>query len=436
MIYDWIKNNPFTNGVGWDPYPLSLRLVNLIKWVFNGNKIDNVIKDSIELQVRFLLTRLEYHILGNHLFANAKALVFAGVFFDGPEAKKWFDRGLEIVNKEILEQVLPDGGHFELTPMYHSIFLEDILDLYNLAVNFKKLFTDSQKRIFHDTAIKMIKWLKTMLHPDKEISFFNDSCIGTAPSPNRLFAYAKKLGIENTYIKYNKHLIFLKNSGYIRVKFDKYLALLDVGNIGPSYLPGHGHADLFSFEMSLNGKRFIVNSGTSEYKSGKIRDLERSTKAHNTLAVNKLNSSEIWGEFRVAKRAYPKNLEIFEKENLIKISGYHNGYSRGLRKIIHKRTWFFSEKYIEICDELGGKIFSAYAYYHFHPDIQITPCDKGEYHILFSNKINYLIKISAGSSKIIDGHFSPSFGCRLNKKYLRVSPDKFNNIKFSISLNN
>ena len=37
-----------------------------------------------------------------------------------------------ILKKELSEQILPDGGHYELSPMYHSIILEDILDLHNI----------------------------------------------------------------------------------------------------------------------------------------------------------------------------------------------------------------------------------------------------------------------------------------------------------------
>ncbi|MEA1922030.1 MAG: hypothetical protein U9N63_05180, partial [Pseudomonadota bacterium] len=38
---------------------------------------------SLAIQVRYLRKRLEYHLLGNHPFANGKALVFAGLFLLG-----------------------------------------------------------------------------------------------------------------------------------------------------------------------------------------------------------------------------------------------------------------------------------------------------------------------------------------------------------------
>ena len=71
-------------------------------------------------------------LLGNHLFENAKALIFAGCFFEGAPADAWFECGAQVLGKELGEQILPDGGYFELSPMYHSIILEDILDLLSL----------------------------------------------------------------------------------------------------------------------------------------------------------------------------------------------------------------------------------------------------------------------------------------------------------------
>jgi uncharacterized heparinase superfamily protein len=95
--------------------------------------------DSLAVQVRWLRRRLEWHLLSNHLFANAKALMFGGAFFDGPEAGDWREGGLRILAREVPEQVLPDGGHFERSPMYHAILLEDMLDLLNLSRAFPGL---------------------------------------------------------------------------------------------------------------------------------------------------------------------------------------------------------------------------------------------------------------------------------------------------------
>ena len=49
------------------------------------------------------------------------------------DAARWMDKGLKIIDEEMHEQVLDDGGHFELSPMYHSVMLELVLDLLALT---------------------------------------------------------------------------------------------------------------------------------------------------------------------------------------------------------------------------------------------------------------------------------------------------------------
>ncbi len=110
-------------------------MVNWIKWFLAGASPEPEWLDSLADQVRVLERRLEFHLLGNHLLANAKALVFAGFFFEGPDAQRWLYRGRTILDSELPEQVLPDGGHFERSPMYHAIILEDLLDLENLSTD-------------------------------------------------------------------------------------------------------------------------------------------------------------------------------------------------------------------------------------------------------------------------------------------------------------
>ena len=77
----------------------------------------------------------------------------------------------------------------------------------------------------------------------------------------------------------------LQSSGFIRVD-QKMLQVLDVGSIGASYIPGHAHADTLSFEASFL-KRFFLNLGVSTYENSYRRILERSTKSHNTVEVDK-----------------------------------------------------------------------------------------------------------------------------------------------------
>jgi hypothetical protein len=81
LILRWITENPPSKSIGWQPYPLSMRIVNWIQWSLNNNPLSQPMLDSLVTQIRCLNQTIEYHLLGNHLIANAKALIFAGFFF-------------------------------------------------------------------------------------------------------------------------------------------------------------------------------------------------------------------------------------------------------------------------------------------------------------------------------------------------------------------
>lgn len=85
-------------------------------------------------------------------------------------------------------------------------------------------------------------------------------------------------------------------SGYFRLEpTPGDVLVVDCGPIGPDYQPGHAHCDTLSFELSLNGRRVIVDSGCSQYVDGEIRQYNRGSLGHNTLAIDGVNQSEVWG---------------------------------------------------------------------------------------------------------------------------------------------
>jgi len=124
---------------------------------------------------------LEFHLLGNHLLANAKALVFAGCFFSGDEADGWLRTGLDLLEAEFAEQILDDGAHFELSPMYHAVILEDVLDLIQLRRAVPGPGWCEKVRSGAHWRRGCWAWLDAMSHPDGEISFLQRRRIRNRP---------------------------------------------------------------------------------------------------------------------------------------------------------------------------------------------------------------------------------------------------------------
>lgn len=369
FVNRWIKENPPCLGNGWEPYPISLRLVNWIKWFSKKTSVDECYLASMDLQAQALLQQLEYHILGNHLFANGKALVFVGAFLKSVSSEKYLKKGLKILDFEVNEQFLNDGGHFELSPMYHSILLWDLLELIGLAQISQNSALAHRLSKWNAIAKKALSWLQGMIHKDGEVSFFNDAAIGIAHCPSEIFKYAEQLGL--SWHQPHKPLHVHKASGYATVEYEKYSFIFDHAQVGPHYLPGHAHADTLSFELSVGDERIFVNSGTSLYGISDERLRQRQTAAHNTVEVCGQSSSEVWSGFRVARRANATLEEATECQDYVRLTASHDGYKRLRPKVNHKRSITARAKGLKIEDTLTEKV-SAVFHLHIHPDVKCT----------------------------------------------------------------
>jgi len=279
---------------------------------------------------------------------------------------------MTILSQQLPEQILPDGGHFERSPMYHALVLEDMLDLVNLERKFPIPFSEWQIFVdsWQEVVIRMTRWLRVMQHPDGEISFFNDSAIGIAATPRDIFTYAGRLGIGISGLSAAR-ITMLRESGYLRIDWRNLVLILDAAPVGPDYLPGHAHADTLSFELSFAGQRVFVNSGTSCYGNSVERIRQRDTAAHNTVVINDQNSSEVWGVFRVARRARPKIDKIQDEGERVFIAASHDGYSHLKGGDIHIRNWVVSSDAVILEDEIIGPFDRAEARFHLHPDVAI-----------------------------------------------------------------
>jgi len=369
LIRAWIAGNLPFEGNGWEPYPVSLRIGYWIKWALIGNELDEAWLRSLALQAEYLSHRVEWHLLGNHVFENARALVMAGLFFDGPRAERWLCKGLRILDGQLKEQILEDGGHFELSPMYHSLVLEGLLDLIQLSEHYER--NRDRMAAWREIAEKMLVWLDTMSHPDGQISFFNDAAFDIALTPRALFDYGKRLRVPSPEIVGRERVALLEESGYIRAQRGSFFLLVDVGHVGPDHQPGHAHADTLSFELSVSGNRVLVNSGTSVYGMGCERARQRGTTAHNTLVVDNQDSSEVWAGFRVARRARTFGLSVRGVGDQWLVQASHDGYFRFKPPVTHQRTFFLDNDTLVVKDVLEGLFEYAEAYLHFHPDMEV-----------------------------------------------------------------
>ncbi|MDC3200254.1 heparinase II/III family protein [Porticoccaceae bacterium] len=413
----WIDQNPVGSKNSWEPYPTSLRIVNVLKAWLGGLELDTKVFFSIFNQASFLSNDLEKHILGNHYFVNLKALLFAGVIYDVPSWRKIAEEGLL---SEIPEQILNDGANFELSPMYHSLMLVDMLDIANLSRSYPNRISKPLASVVQIYIPKMLEFMAIMSHPDGGLSFFNDSVDGIAPTKPRIEMYAAKLGHVINYVEFDKSLIFdNKYSGYMCAVSTGSKLIFDAASVGPDYIPGHAHADTLSFELSIGLQRFLVNSGISEYGLSSARINQRKTCSHNTVEVDGKDSSQVWSGFRVGKRA--RILERYSNlhsDQSVVFRATHGGYKSQFGGCLHTRQISLGEGSLSVIDTLKGSFKYAKSRLYFHPDLIISLDNnllkvEGREFVVTSD-------LTGKSALICDADWHPEFGVTKRNKALEV----------------
>jgi len=350
LMYEYMHAEPRL-VIGKMPYPVSLRVFNWIKTMLRFRRFDPALVGFIRCDLVNLSENLELHVLGNHLLENAMALSFGGMAVDD---ERLFSIGYDLLEKELKLQILADGCHIERSPMYQQILLERMLDCLNLKTENHKHVR--LRRLLEPVVVRLFSWLQSMTFENGQIPMMNDASFGISMSTTDLLEYAKRLGIQ-----FPSNVAQMTDSGYRRYERDGFQCIVDAGDVGPDYLLAHAHSDTLSFCLNWHETPIVVDTGTSTYDAGPVRQTERGTQAHNTVVVDGMEQSEVWDSFRVARRAHARI--ISESDSHIRAT--HDGYRR--IHVSHVREFRFQDGSILIHDEVkGGHRHTAYL--HFSPD--------------------------------------------------------------------
>ena len=336
----------------WDPYPTSIRLINLIKFVSKNNIKDDEITKIISLHYINIKNNLEYRLLGNHLLTNLIAInIFFSVYKFKNQKKNYYTKKLLL---EIDNQFNDDYEHIELTPMYQGILIEQLLDLQNFNKSYQNKILN-----FEFLTRNMLHAYKNYHTSKDEIFFFNDTN-NNSPKPKTLIEYFNKIYGKKYSVKNN----LSKNFWKLQTK--NISIMTKCCGPTPIFNPGHSHADNLSFEMTYKNQKIFVNPGVFSY-TGINRLKSRQTKSHNTLVLANENSSQIWSNFRIGKKA---QTTVEKKSNKL-ICFSHNGYCSLFKKIIHKRKINIIDKNsFTLEDEVSNTKKNSYINLNLDPSIK------------------------------------------------------------------
>jgi len=436
LITDWIRHNPPGAEDAWEAYTVSLRIVNWIKFFLLENEAylkeghERLPRrewvDNLYLQALWLEQNIEYHLLANHYLKNGVALFFAGLYFEGVDADRWLQKGLRILRGELQEQFLADGGHFERSPMYHSICVVDYLDVLNLAQSSRTAISCETADEFTGKVTTALDFLSAICLPDGTIPLFNDSAFGIAPTPHQIFEYAERvIGYKVPNRSEGLVLNAFPTSGYYVCRKADDMLIVDCGPIGPDYQPGHAHCDTLSYELAIDGRRVVVDSGVFDYEASRERAYARSTRAHNTVVVDGEEQSELWGVFRVARRARPIQGHIHQTGHESALfEGAHDGYVRLKGRPIHKRQIVYDGygNWV-ITDVLEGRgTHRMESFVHLHPEFSIMKSAVTGYRIERNGEpVAAIEAVRSCQMRIEQGCNFPEFGLSIKNSVIAFS---------------
>ena len=380
LTQSWIESHRTWSHLAWDPAITGRRIANWLgQYEFFAASAEiefrQALIQSVEQQARHLSSALPAGYAGSTLIAALKGLILAGNALPGGGCRK---RGLELLERELRRQILPDGGHIERCPGTLMAVLRDLIDIRAAC---SAAGTETPPLI--ETAIgSMAPVLRLCQHGDGKLALFNgtnegdslyiDLALQRCPGPK-------------------KPLMTAPESGFQRLQVSRSVVVADAGAPPPPAYDGEAHAGTLSFEFSIGRERVIVNCG-AQLGSQEWREAQRSTAAHSTLSLADRNSSEVLAGQGLGNRPHHVLCRRVEEEGAQLLEMNHDGYNARFG-MVHHRSLYLSPGGVDLRGEdrlepvSGSAKPLAFAIrFHLHPDIKTTITQGGDTVLLNTRK--------------------------------------------------
>lgn len=419
-----------------EPYPASVRCLNALHslWLVEDllpRPFADRLLGTTHAQLVWLSDHIERHLRANHLQKNLVALAWGSLAFGDESAQEWGRLRAELW-AELDEQVLPDGGHYERSPMYHAGALDDWLRTLALC-------RAARERVpggVPGRLAAMTRALQWLSRPDGTLHLFNDAANGQGPRRGEVLALARRvLGAE-----------FPEPSGTFALDTTGYFGyagtgrgprlVVDAGRLGPDHQPGHAHCDMLSFELDLAGRPIVVDAGVHGYDGDPYREYVRSTRAHNTVSIDGREQHEMWATFRVARRGEIVEAHSDESsgEGIYTFRGACRSYHD--RDAVHHRLIELAEDRLVVTDRVAraaGRPVTSWL--HLHPDLKLESgaegaSDDGHSFIAVADDSRVRVRIEArGADEVqirraecdpVQGWHCPQFGVAIPAPVLEL----------------
>jgi Heparinase II/III-like protein/Heparinase II/III N-terminus len=364
LLTDWIVRNPVGIGVNWTiAMEAALRGISLclsldLLWPFADEEQTwlGQMTASLQQHLRFIEAHNEFSFLvrSNHYLSNIVGLSTLSAYL-GLERRR--EKYAGAVQREILLQTYADGGDREASTGYHLLVAE--FGLHTLLV--QQRCGGSIEPKFEARLQQMFHWIAALADEAGKLPLLGDCDNGRVELLPDDIAQTERhaLRIGSLY-KLASSVLPLKSAPKDAVVLrDSGIGVLHAGQASvifsamPNGLGGkgsHTHCDKLSIVFRLGGEEVLCDSGSRCYtRSAELRNLDRSTRAHNTLMIDEADQNIIpAGLFQCGNEAAVSAIELSGTT----LRASHSGYSR--LGAVHLRTVSLTGTALSLADQVDG----------------------------------------------------------------------------------
>ncbi|MCA9135473.1 MAG: heparinase II/III-family protein [Planctomycetales bacterium] len=426
IVDSWIRDprhrSPSGDPDAWHPFCISRRMPVWLALAASHDLpvgLQEVFWKSVSDQLAWLCKNCEWDLGGNHLLENLTAIYLADCFLDfGDQETRWSVE-TELM-RQLADQILPSGEHYERAPTYHALMLVCTLQCIEAA----KYAASPSCEAMVKVAGRMTQLARWLRQPDGNMPLLSDSAREETPDLDLLFAWADD---------HVNEADFAGETGFDGAP-DYWMhqsepgdrLIFDVGPLACDHLPAHGHADLLQITATISGRDAIVDTGNYQYEPGDMRTYCRRTSAHNVLQLDEREQCDVWSSFRMGRRGHPTSIHRGQIAGYRWCSAMHDGFSCPTGRIVlgGDACWTIIDWFV---GDRGRPL--ATSRLHWHPDWQLEVTDSEESATAWltdnPEKRCRITRLNlTGKLGLHDGYYCPCFGEKVANQVL-VNQDRF-----------